>query len=152
MLLSLWVSFLPPLFLHKDICHYIRTTWIIPDNLTVLIHLISNLNPLCSLYSPCQVTWDSHWFQRLSCGYLVLLVKNLPANAFKEGRSPGKGQGSPLQYSGLENLLDKEAWQTIVHSVAQSWTRLKQLSMHTTLKKGRGSILLNKPSCVHRIK
>ena len=152
MLLSLWLSFSPPLFLHKDICHYTRTTWIIPDNLTVLIHLISNLNPLCSLYSPCQVTWHSHWFQRLSSGCLVLLVKNLPANAFKEGRSPGKGQGSPLQYSGLENLLDKGARQTIVHRVAQSWTQLKQLSMHMTLKKGRGSILLNKPSCMQRIK
>ena len=45
-------------------------------------------------------------------------------------RSPGGGHGNPLQYSCLENSMDRGAWQATVHSVAQSWTRLKQLSMH----------------------
>ena len=38
------------------------------------------------------------------------------------GRSLGGGNGNPLQYSCLENLMDKGAWQAIVHNVAQSQT------------------------------
>ena len=38
------------------------------------------------------------------------------------GRSPGGGNGNPLQYSCLENPMDKGAWQPIVHDVAQSQT------------------------------
>ena len=41
------------------------------------------------------------------------------------GRSPGGGHGNPLQYSCLENLRDKGAWGTTVHSVAKSQARLK---------------------------
>ena len=40
----------------------------------------------------------------------------------------GGGDGNPLQYSCLENPLDRGAWQAIVHRVAKSQTRLKQLS------------------------
>ena len=39
------------------------------------------------------------------------------------GRSPGEGNGYPLQYSCLENPMDKEAWWATVHRVARSWTR-----------------------------
>ena len=46
------------------------------------------------------------------------------------GRSPGRGHGNPLQYSCLENSTDRGVWQTMVHKVAESQTRLKQLSMH----------------------
>ena len=38
------------------------------------------------------------------------------------GRSPGKGNGYPLQYSSLENSMDREPWRTIVHVVTKSWT------------------------------
>ena len=41
------------------------------------------------------------------------------------GRSPGQGNGSPLQYSGLENPMDGGAWYAAVHGVAKSWTQLK---------------------------
>ena len=41
------------------------------------------------------------------------------------GRSPGEGNGNPLQYSCLENSMDRGAWWSgTVHEVAQSWTRL----------------------------
>ena len=43
-------------------------------------------------------------------------------------RSPGEGDGNPLQYSCLENLLDGEAWWLIVHGVAKSWTRLSDFT------------------------
>ena len=58
------------------------------------------------------------------------LVKNPPANAGDMGsipglgRSPGGGRGSPLQYSCLENPMDREAWWAAVHGVAKSWIRL----------------------------
>ena len=65
---------------------------------------------------------------------MVLVVKNLPANAGgirDEGSIPGLGRfpggehGNSLQYSCLENPMDREAWWVIVHSVAQTWTPLK---------------------------
>ena len=62
------------------------------------------------------------------------MVKNPPANAGDvrdagsipgSGRSPGKGDGNPLQYSCLENPMDRGAWQVIVHGVTKNWTQLK---------------------------
>ena len=40
------------------------------------------------------------------------------------GRSPGEGNGNPLQYSCLENPMGRGAWWATVHGIAQSWTRL----------------------------
>ena len=39
------------------------------------------------------------------------------------GRSPKRGHGNPLQYSGLENPIDGGAWWATVHRVAKSWTQ-----------------------------
>ena len=39
-------------------------------------------------------------------------------------RSPGEGHGNPLQYSGLENPMDRGAWRVIVHGVTKRWTQL----------------------------
>ena len=56
------------------------------------------------------------------------VVKNLPANTGDtgsipgQGRSPGEGSGNPLQYSCLENSIDRGAWQATVHGVAKSQT------------------------------
>ena len=47
------------------------------------------------------------------------------------GRSPRGGHGNLLQYSCLENPMDRGAWQATVHGVTKSWTRVRQLSMHT---------------------
>ena len=71
---------------------------------------------------------------------MVLVVKNLPANAgdIRDsgwipglGRSSGDGYGNLLQYSCLKNPMDRGAWQSMVYRVTKSWTRLKQLSTHT---------------------
>ena len=48
------------------------------------------------------------------------------------GRSPGEGQGNPLQYSCLENPIDRETWWATVHRVTKSRTQLKLLSTTTT--------------------
>ena len=46
------------------------------------------------------------------------------------GRSPGEGNGNPLQYSFLENLTDRRAWWTTVHRIAKGRKQLKQLSTY----------------------
>ena len=62
------------------------------------------------------------------------MVKNLPANAGDVsdassipgmGRFPGGGHGNPLQYSCLENPMDRGAWWAVVRRVAKSQTQLK---------------------------
>ena len=74
--------------------------------------------------------WASH---------VVLVVKNPPANARdirdmgsipRLGRSPEGGYGNPLQYSCLENPMDRGAWWVMIHGVTKSQTQLKQPSMH----------------------
>ena len=45
------------------------------------------------------------------------------------GRSPGEGNGNPLQYSCLENPMDRGAWRATVHRVAKSWTRLNDFTL-----------------------
>ena len=59
---------------------------------------------------------------------VALVVKNLPASAGDErdvgsipgpGQSPGRGHCNPLQYSCLENPMDRGAWQATVHRVAE---------------------------------
>ena len=59
------------------------------------------------------------------------MVQNyLPANAEDPGwipdlgRSPGEGNGNPLQYSCLENSIDSGAWWIPVHGVSKSLTQL----------------------------
>ena len=63
----------------------------------------------------------------------MLVVKSLPANArdIRDlGSIPGSGRstrgdhGNPLQYSCLENPMNREAWRDTVHRITKSWTRL----------------------------
>ena len=42
----------------------------------------------------------------------------------RSGRSPGEGNGNPLQYTCLKNFHDRGAWWATVHGIAKSWTRL----------------------------
>ena len=62
------------------------------------------------------------------------VVKNSPAEAGDtgdagsmpgSGRFPGEGNGNPLQYSCLENLMDRGPWLATVHGVVKSQTQLK---------------------------
>ena len=45
-------------------------------------------------------------------------------------RSPGEGNGYPLQYSCLENSMDSRAWQATVQGIAKSWTHLSDFHFH----------------------
>ena len=61
------------------------------------------------------------------------VVQNLPANIGDAGdlgaipglgKSPGEGNGNPLQCSCLDSPMDREAWNVTVHGAAKSWTQL----------------------------
>ena len=52
------------------------------------------------------------------------------------GRSPGEGKGCPLQYSRLENSMDRGVWRATVHGVTKSWTQLSDYhSLQSQVKK-----------------
>ena len=64
---------------------------------------------------------------------MVVVVKNLPGNAIVLrdvsstsglGRSPGEENGNLLQYSCLENAVDRGAWWSTVHGITKSGTQL----------------------------
>ena len=74
------------------------------------------------------------------------MVKNLPANAGDArdtdsiaglGRSPRGGHGNPLQYSCLEDPMDRGAWRAMVCVVAESQTRLGTHTAHTNSRMDR---------------
>ena len=63
-----------------------------------------------------------------------LEIQSLKLQLVKVGCGPaGEGNGNPLQYSCLENPMDRGAWQAVVHRVTENWARLKRLSMHVLL-------------------
>ena len=77
--------------------------------------------------------------EKIESTQVVWVVKNLLAHARElrvmgsipgSGRSPGEGNGSPLQYSCLGNPMDRRAWRATVHVVAQGQTQLKWHSTH----------------------
>ena len=80
----------------------------------------------------CKVHFNLHKEQQLKFSFLnwasqvALMVKNPLANAGDLGsipgwgRSPGEGNGNSLQYSCLENSVDKGAWRAVVHGVAKN--------------------------------
>ena len=86
----------------------------------------------------CWILFLGMWW----ASQVVLVVKNPSANARiirdkrsipGSGRSPGGGNGNPLQFSCLENPMDKGAWRAMVHRVTKSQTWLKWLSTHRSM-------------------
>ena len=92
---------------------------------------------------------------------MLQYVLNLPASAGDgrdagsipgSGRVPGGGHANPLQYSGLENPMDRGAWNTTVYRVAKSWTWLKQHSIaHSTGITSNLKIICSICEDVHRV-
>ena len=73
----------------------------------------------------------AHVYKELWASQLALVVKNPTANAGDvrdwgftpgSGRSSGGGHSNPLQYSCLENPMDRGLWQATVHGVTKGWT------------------------------
>ena len=93
---------------------------------------LQDLTAVCWEVSYVKPKWVKTMFTHLS-----QMIKNPPANAGHVrdvgsipglGRSLGGGQGIPLQYSCLENPMDRGAWWATLHGVTKSWTRLKWLT------------------------
>ena len=90
-------------------------------------------------------TLQNSWFSYsdlvlIRASQVVFVVKYLPTNAgdirdadliIGSGKSPGAGHGNPLQYSCLENPMDREAWWATVHTVAKSQRCLKWFNTYT---------------------
>ena len=78
-----------------------------------------------TLFQILKIRWDYSCFGSFPCG---TVVKDPPASSGDagsvpgSGRSPGVGNGNPLQYSCLGNPMDRGAWWAIAHEVAESWT------------------------------
>ena len=111
------------------------------------------IHPGITLPDPCLLRWFIHIHIEMFLYYHIRKihyqmgfpggagVKNLPAAKARylrdlgpilgSGRNPGGGHGNPLQYSCLENPMDRGTWWARVHWAAKSQTWLKQLSMHT---------------------
>ena len=75
-------------------------------------------------------TWSCIWvnidsdFPGSSDGKESVCNAGDPGSIPGSGRSPGEGNGNPLQYSCLENSMGREAWRATVHGVPKIWTRL----------------------------
>ena len=88
------------------------------------MYILKNIFPnSLILYAGCSLCFQS--------SQIALVIKNAPVNAEDVrdvgsipglGRSPGGGHGSPLQYSCLENPMDRGAWWDAVHGATESWT------------------------------
>ena len=66
-----------------------------------------------------------------------------PGSIPGSGRSPGEGNGNPLQYSCLENPMDGGAWWATVHGVSKSWTRLSDFTFTFSVISYKPEILEN---------
>ena len=118
--------------------------WLVTSIKTVLLLVVKILS---MFYAPRALQQNSHlptktWHLRLTPSLVSLLyccIRGFPNSLDSKtsacnagdpgsipgwGRSPGGGNGNPLQYSCLENPTDKGAWWATVHGVAKSQTRL----------------------------
>ena len=119
-------------------CHFSvskNEVWGFPGR-SLVKNLRANEGDECSLPLLGQSPWRREWQPTLVflwASQVAQLVKNLPANAGDKrdaglipvsGRSPGQGNGSPLQCSCLENPVEKGAWWATVRGVKKSQTKL----------------------------
>ena len=81
-----------------------------------------------------EIPSKDEWIKKIWTSQMALVVKNLPASAgearnlgFIPGfrRSSGRGQGDSLQYSCLENLMDRGAWWTRAHCDFKYYKKMK---------------------------
>ena len=101
----------------------------IPETALNIYHKRVEVIPVVTMWAPLYLAWHFHmvYFQQMNFSG-GSAVKNPPASAGDAGsipgpgRSPGKGNGNPLQYSCLGNPMDRGAWQAIVHGIAKSET------------------------------
>ena len=86
---------------------------------------------ICQMKDSVSIVFTAYTFLLFSSYYILHVfpgAQNPPANEGNTssipelGRSPGGGNGNPLQYSSLGNPIDRGAWRATVHGVTKSWT------------------------------
>ena len=105
-----------------------------------------SLKPPCSCLSTCDhgfiFLWDSPFFKlchpcqilvKLCCSYLILVYNCERLHFHLSLSCIGEGNGDPLQCSCLENPRDRGAWWAASYGVTQSQTRLKWLSISSSI-------------------
>ena len=102
--------------------------------------MLSYMSSLCVLeLNPLSVASFTNIFTHSEGCLSVLFMVSFAMQKFLS--LIGEQNGNPLQYSCLENPVERGAWWAAVHRVAQSWTRLKRLSMHACIGEGNGNLL-----------
>ena len=93
--------------------------------------------------------WSDIWYSILSWDFPGgTVVKNLLANAGdtgsipESGRSPGEGNGDPLQYSCLGNPRDREAWQATIHGVVKELDTTERLNNNNIVSQDLSDVFL----------
>ena len=86
------------------------------------------------------------WLNNKESACNAIEVGSIPGS----GRSPGEGNGNPLQYSCLENFMDRGTWWVTVRRTAKSQIQLKQLSTHTCMEQRWASLLAQSSACQYR--
>ena len=110
-----------------------------PGTAKYQVYMAKEKQTLLSAFSNPSIWWKRGALIRFTYKFPGgSVVKNQPANAGDTGdtgsipgwgRFPGRGNGNPLQYSCLENSMDRGAWWAEVHGVANSWPWLS-MSIH----------------------
>ena len=113
-----------PSMIFPLLCYLFQELPEIAEYIYIYIYIYTRTHTHTHMYRACLVS---------------LVVRNPPANAGHvrasglipgSGKSPGGGHGNSLQYSCLENPMDRGAWRDTAHRVEKSWTRLERLSTH----------------------
>jgi len=111
---------------------FISAIWKASNNFTIDSRSILTCLIYCLYHISSPFVWPR-------ASWVALVVKNLPASEGdirdmglipRSGRFPEGGPDTPLQYSCLENSMDRGVWWVMVHRAAKSRTWLKRLSMH----------------------
>ena len=113
---------------YLNVKKYLYLQWLFPIGIRCRTRIVLPLK-WCQCTSVSNKLYFSHWIKMIKVfwHYYATFV--------------GGGNGSPPQYSCLENPVDRGAWWAAVHRVAQSWARLKQLNMQTCIGEGNGNPL-----------
>ena len=102
---------------------------------------IADSAPTCWCLPPWALrkapTGSSSLVPMVFCSPVCLLLPGLPSILGLK-RSPGEGNGNPLQYSCLENFVDRGAWRAAVHGVAESRARPSARHSHSVHRVGSG--------------
>ena len=107
---------------------YNKTLWSNYPSIKKLLKRITGIVPFCCPFIDIFSFFSNFYFiLEYRASLVAQMVKNLPKISIPGLRqSSGERSGYPLQYSCLENSINRGAWWATVHGVIKSWTRLRE--------------------------